>query len=320
MPDFLITEPNVSEPMKTSMRKPSKLAFLPEKFRAIVGVQHVTTPRQLQRLDEYMRIPEAVREPFVRLGCSVRHGSRKRATVTSSTYAVTIDDRIEVVFMDRIDPRSAFKQMLNDRRPWNISAAYKSNSVTEVVSASNSTAKVYVVRSDETEGQVFDGKAYNVSVICRRDCVEGEAKGFAEYLITGSHDWWVDADPSLPFAVREATYEIFSGRDGCFVVNNGKLVQFPERSFADYALTALNGHFLSNVTEFLEKQAREYVVTRSAPFAAHAGDKTRIMRIRASAALRLRKLDLTKVTHAELDLVAVEIKKVFDRSKRELAR
>lgn len=49
-------------------RGPKRLEYIPEKYRGVRGIEHLTTQDQLRKLGEY--IANIKREPFRRLGCS----------------------------------------------------------------------------------------------------------------------------------------------------------------------------------------------------------------------------------------------------------
>jgi hypothetical protein len=130
-------------------RGPAMLSYLPREFQHIPGVQTITTPKQLERLAEYTNTANHLRKPFIRLGCSVRHGRHGRPTTTSSTYAVTIDGTVEVLRFDDMDPRSAHKYVRGAGRAWNISPAFASGPKGDGGDSSIPTLKTYVVRADE---------------------------------------------------------------------------------------------------------------------------------------------------------------------------
>lgn len=303
-----------SVPRRGRRRGPAKLSYLPKEFQHVPGVQKITTPKQLQRLADYMKTPSHLRKPFVRLGCSVRHGKQGSPATTSSTYAVTLDGTVEVLRLDEMDPRSGWKYMQAAGRPWNIAMKFHENLASEQeqeADPESSSCDYYIVRTDETDGSTFLPADFAVEVVCRRDRVGQEDPGFCEYLVKGPRSWWVTPATEVMFSVRTAENEVFSGRDGCFIVSCGKLKSFPQYGFADFTLTARNGQRINIVRDVLEQEAREYVLGKAAPFYSISGNKTCIMRLRASAALRLRKLDLATTTFARLNTVAEEMRQAM---------
>jgi len=111
--------------MKTTNKKPGPrpLEYIPLPFRAIEGVEQLTTVRQLENLKAYMETPESERPPCLRIGASVPQYCEYEEKLPTTTYAVTIDGVVSVLKLER-DPRSAHKWFMNPRRPWNLSARF----------------------------------------------------------------------------------------------------------------------------------------------------------------------------------------------------
>lgn len=109
-----------TNPKPYHSRGRQRLERIPERFRSIPGIEHVTTVRQLRRLYEYLMLDPAARAPFIRLGCSVSHGQARLTNPPTSTWVVTVGNEVRIIHKHGWDPRSAWKWFRNPARPWNI--------------------------------------------------------------------------------------------------------------------------------------------------------------------------------------------------------
>lgn len=109
--------------MNTTTKKktgPKPIRYIPQPFRHIEGVEQITTPRQLQRLRDYLNKTPSCRPAYVRLGASVPPYGPNNTRKPTATYAVMIDGEVSIILLER-DPRAAERWVSNARRAWNMS-------------------------------------------------------------------------------------------------------------------------------------------------------------------------------------------------------
>jgi hypothetical protein len=104
----------------TSKTGPKPITYIPLQFRHIPGAEHLTTPRQLIRLREYLQTRDSERSAYCRLGASVPPYGPENTRKPTATYAVTVDGVVSIIRLER-DPRAAERWVSNPRRSWNMS-------------------------------------------------------------------------------------------------------------------------------------------------------------------------------------------------------
>lgn len=293
---------------KRRLRGPRRIEFVPPALRSVPGVEHLTTARQLNRLGDYLNMAPSARPPFIRLGCSVAHGDRRKSNPPNATWAVTVNGAVSVVYQ-RKDPRSSWKFMTSPERAWNIEYATRdrgtrselSLSVSATVTGSKQERRYYVVSLATEESDTHDDIAIqaftpNMRSVWKVWQAIRPEEGIHDFLIEGRNGWWFDpAFDGLFFNVREATGEVFTTSTTTMWVTSKRIVEVPAHSFADVALMTFHGRRL-NLHRFLEIRAVDYLRLRVAGVC-HRLCRGELTVIRHA----IKDLDLTKCNETTLD-------------------
>lgn len=279
----------LSEQVIPQKRGPRRLEYLPEKYRNIPGIEHLTTARQLQNLERWLSTPVAHRPVFVKLGCSVSHGEKRHENPPRSTWAAMVNGEPQIIHLV-MDPRSAYKWVSCSARPWNIADKHEPKP---------EATRYWIAIMERVHGYQLEPDGTSILSATRRKFRQGPFDGKMELLIEGSFGWWEqDSIRDKVIRVRAAVGEIYCGEDGSLWVTATQARPFPPYTFADWVLMESNREAVEDVDAFIEDRAVEKVwhklhftnVAKPIP----APDEGVIRSV-------LKKLNLNKVAPEELD-------------------
>lgn len=236
--------------VNTKKRGPRRLEYLPEEYRGISGIEHLTTARQLENLKTWLTTPIETRPVFIKLGCSVSHGEKRLTNPPSSTWAASVNGKLQIVHIVK-DPRSAYKWMGCAARPWNIADQHEPKA---------EVAKYWFAVMERADGYVLEANGSTILSVTRRKIRKGANEGKMELLVEGSYAWWEEGGlKEKVIRVRAAFGEIYAGEDGSVWVTASKIKLFPPFTFADWVLMGSNREAVADVYRFIEDQAVDRV-------------------------------------------------------------
>ena len=229
-------------------RGPRRLEYLPEKYRSIVGIEHLTTVRQLKNLEEWLSAAVETRATFVKLGCSVAHGEMRVGNPPRSTWVAIVSGQPQIIHLV-MDPRSAFKWMSCNARSWNLAEHYEPQP---------DAARYWIVVMERSDGYQLEPNGSGIISVTRRKLRQGPNEGKMELLVEGEAGWWEQEGLHEKLLhVRPAHNEIFAGEDDSVWVTATAIRSFLPYSFADWALMESNREVVADVDRFIEDRAVE---------------------------------------------------------------
>ena len=297
------------------------LEHVPQHLKDLPGIGLVSTRSQLQRLCDFIAAKGTT--PYIRLGCSVQHGEARKLNPPSSVWAVSIDGQVEVLHFVNKDPRSSWKWVSNPGRAWNIAAAFPKQTLriggATLGNAASSRCLHYIVTVNEADADAFPEMTENATALCRRRSFPDEV-GVKELLVFGNPDWWT-TEPynSLMISVRQATGELFSGDSGSYWAYGSVCHRFKAYGFADLTITGQNGKLIGDPYQFVREQAEAYVLARVCPFSQVIPDFIVPTEIASMVALELEEANLASISLAELNNIAVRIRRRAALAARPMA-
>lgn len=286
---------NSSSMAGRTKRGPRRIEYIPEKFRNIPGIELLATARQLQNLEIWLNLPAEKRPAFQKLGCSVSHGEDRLKNPPSSTWVASTNGVPQVIHIVR-DPRSAYKWMKCENRPWNIADRHEPKP---------ESTRYWIAIMERVDAYALEPDGVMVFSATRRKLRRGPNEGKMEVLVEGVYGWWEQEKyANKIIRYRAAFGEVFSGEDGSFWATGTKLRPFPQLTYADWVMMENNREAVADVDKFLEDQAVERVwnklsvvnVARPIP----AGEETIIRSV-------LQKLKLDEISPQDLDEVVPHI-------------
>lgn len=266
-------------------RGPRRLEYIPENLRGIAGVEHLTTLRQLKRLQEYCSQEPTLRPPFVRLGASVySRRLRKRGGRSSATYAVDVKGVVSVVRRFG-DPRRVHAWMSMARRPWNQSfdecCAFIPHLANQRVVRVVTLASLCADHPPEWVGDKTpealrpDGESIRRVWACATKRDVGGAD--REFVVEGHGEWWKGRDIPDLVGIREAQRTVVCAEDATLWLGPLGVLAIPHYSFADLRLMEHRGEVIEHLGDFivgeLRKLVASHVNTRLAMAAATCADE-----------------------------------------------
>jgi len=276
-------------PPANKKRGPRRLEYLPEQYRSISGIEHLTTARQLENLEKWLSTPVGLRPVYVKLGCSVSHGVKRLNNPPRSTWVAIVSGEPKIIHLV-MDPRSAYKWVSCSARPWNI--AQKHDAKPEVT-------RFWIAVMERLQGYQLEPDGTSILSVTRRKFRKGPFEGKMELLVEGAFGWWEQDDlAEKVIRVRAAVGEIYCGEDGSLWVTATQARPFPKYTFADWALMESNREAVEDVDRFIEDRAVEKIWHKI-----HFTNAARPIPAAEEAIARsvLKKVDLNTVAPEDLD-------------------
>lgn len=291
---------NSEEAGKVKMvRGPRRLEYLPEQYRCISGIDHLTTVRQLDNLEKWLSTPVAHRPVYVKLGCSVSHGVKRHTNPPRSTWVAMVNGEPQIIHLV-MDPRSAYKWISCSARPWNIAEKHE---------PTPEAPRYWIAVMERMHGYQLEPNGTTIVSVTRRKLRKGLFEGKMELLVEGAFGWWEQDDlGDRVIRVRAAVGEIYCGEDGSLWVTATQARPFPAYTFADWVLMESNREAVENVDAFIEDRAVEKVWHKI-----HFTNAARPIPTADEGIIRsvLKKVDLNSIASKELDALVPYISELL---------